>query len=82
MRQCDYQRKNDQQFNLMQYPDDVQRFSDRDKEIVRLYMDTDLTYRVIGEKYNLSGGRISQIIARYISKCQGYWENGFPITIK
>lgn len=42
--------------------------SDRDKEIVRLYLDSKITYRDIGTRYEISGERVRQIIEKFARK--------------
>ena len=52
---------------LAQYLPQV-NMSDRDKEIVRLYLGKGITYRDIGIRYNISGERVRQIIEKFARK--------------
>ena len=42
--------------------------SDRDKEIVRLYLNSEITYRDIGNRYEISGERVRQIMEKFVRK--------------
>ena len=42
--------------------------SERDKKIVRLYLDNKITYRDIGTQYEISGERVRQIIEKFARK--------------
>ena len=42
--------------------------SDRDKEIVKLYLYHEITYRDIGSQYEISGERVRQIIEKFARK--------------
>lgn len=53
--------------SLAQYLPQV-NMSDRDKEIVRLYLDSEITYRDIGTRYEISGERVRQIIEKFARK--------------
>ena len=53
--------------NLAQYLPQV-NMSDRDKEIVMLYLDSEITYRDIGTRYEISGERVRQIIEKFARK--------------
>ena len=48
--------------NLARFLPDV-NMADRDKEIVRKYLDDKPTYIALGEAYEISGERIRQIIS-------------------
>ena len=47
--------------------------SDRDKEIVRLYLDKGITYRDIGSRYEISGERVRQIIEKFARKAYHHY---------
>lgn len=55
--------------SLAQYLPQV-NMSDRDKEIVKLYLDNEIkiTYRDIGIRFEISGERIRQIIEKFARK--------------
>ena len=42
--------------------------SDRDKEIVRLYLEESLTYRDLGAQFEITGERVRQIVERFARK--------------
>lgn len=42
--------------------------SERDKEIVGLYLNNDVTYQDIGNRYEISGERVRQIIEKFARK--------------
>ena len=42
--------------------------SERDKQIVRFYLDNEITYRDIGIRYGISGERVRQIIEKFARK--------------
>ncbi len=42
--------------------------SDRDKEIVRIYLNEEITYRDLGRRFEISGERVRQIIERFSRK--------------
>ena len=42
--------------------------SDRDKEIVQIYLNSSITYRNIGKRYGISGERVRQIIEKFARK--------------
>ncbi len=42
--------------------------SDRDKEIIRRYLNDHETYRQLGDAYEISGERVRQIIERFARK--------------
>ena len=52
---------------LAQYLPQV-NMSERDKEIVTLYLNNDITYRDIGIRYEISGERVRQIIEKFARK--------------
>ena len=47
--------------------------SDRDKEIVRRYLNNHETYRQLGELYEISGERVRQIIERFARKSHHHY---------
>lgn len=53
--------------NLAKYLPQV-NMSERDKKIVRLYLDNKITYRDIGIRYGISGERVRQIIEKFARK--------------
>lgn len=53
--------------NLASYISKV-NMSDRDKEIVRIYLEEGLTYRDLGAQFDISGERVRQIIERFARK--------------
>ena len=53
--------------SLAQYLPQV-NMSDRDKEIVSLYLDSEITYRDIGARYEIRGERVRQIIEKFARK--------------
>lgn len=53
--------------NLAKYLPQV-NMSERDKEIVRLYLNNEITYRDIGIQYGISGERVRQIIEKFARK--------------
>lgn len=62
--------------NLARFLPDV-NMTDRDKEIVRKYMDDKPTYAALGEAYEISGERIRQIIEKFARKAYHYYrKNG------
>lgn len=53
--------------SLAQYLPQV-NMSDRDKDIVRLYLNNKITYKDIGTRYEISGERVRQIIEKFARK--------------
>lgn len=53
--------------SLVQYLPQV-NMSDRDKEIVKLYLNHEITYQDIGRQYEISGERVRQIIEKFARK--------------
>ena len=53
--------------NLARLLPDV-NMTDRDKEIVRKYLDEKPTYAALGEAYEISGERIRQILEKFARK--------------
>lgn len=53
--------------NLARFLPDV-NMTDRDKEIVRKYLDDKPTYAALGEAYEISGERIRQILEKFARK--------------
>lgn len=53
--------------NLARFLPDV-NMTDRDKEIVRKYLDEKPTYAALGEAYEISGERIRQILEKFARK--------------
>ena len=53
--------------NLARFLPDV-NMTDRDKEIVRKYLDDKPTYIALGEAYEISGERIRQILEKFARK--------------
>ena len=53
--------------SLAQYLPRV-NMSDRDKEIVRLYLDGEITYRDIGSQYGITGERVRQLVEKFARK--------------
>ena len=49
---------------LVQYLPQV-NLSERDKELVRLYLEESLTYRNLGAQFNITGERVRQILERF-----------------
>lgn len=48
--------------------------SDRDKEIVKLYLNHEITYRDIGRQYEISGERVRQIIEKFARKAYHFYK--------
>ena len=42
--------------------------SDRDKELVRIYLEEEITYRDLGSRFEISGERVRQIIEKFARK--------------
>ena len=42
--------------------------SDRDKEIIQIYLAKEITYRDLGSRFEISGERVRQIIERFARK--------------
>ena len=59
--------------NLARFLPDV-NMTDRDKEIVRKYLDEKPTYAALGEVYEISGERIRQIIEKFARKANYYYK--------
>lgn len=59
--------------NLARFLPDV-NMTDRDKEIVRKYLDDKPTYAALGEVYEISGERIRQIIEKFARKANYYYK--------
>lgn len=59
--------------NLIQYLPDV-NMTDRDKEIVRKYLDDKPTYAALGEAYEISGERIRQILEKFARKAHHIYQ--------
>ena len=53
--------------NLARFLPDV-NMTDRDKEIVRKYLDDKPTYAALGEAYEISGERVRQILEKFARK--------------
>lgn len=53
--------------NLARFLPDV-NMTDRDKEIVRKYLNEKPTYAALGEAYEISGERIRQILEKFARK--------------
>lgn len=58
--------------NLIDYMDRV-NMSDRDKEIVKIFLSEKLTYREIGERFNISHERVRQILIGYARRGHHYF---------
>ena len=58
--------------NLIKYLPDV-NMSDRDKQIVSLYINDGMTYQSIGEQYDISGERVRQLIIKFSKKALHYY---------
>lgn len=58
--------------NLIQYIDIV-NMSDRDKEIVKVYLSSHPTYKDLGEQYNISHERIRQILIKFARKTHHFY---------
>lgn len=58
--------------NLLKYLPDV-NMSDRDKEIVSLYINGDTTYQAIGEQYGISRERVRQLIVKFSKKALHFY---------
>lgn len=58
--------------NLLKYLPDV-NMSDRDKEIVNLYVNEGKTYQEIGEKYGISGERARQLVVKFSKKAMHFY---------
>ena len=52
---------------LIKYLPDV-NMTDRDKEIVKHFLEEDFTYRGLGEAYKISGERVRQIVEKFVRK--------------
>ena len=52
---------------LIQYLPDV-NMTDRDKEIVKRFLEEDFSYRTLGEAYEISGERVRQIVEKFARK--------------
>ena len=52
---------------LIEYLPDV-NMTDRDKEIVKRFLEEDFTYRGLGEAYEISGERVRQIVEKFARK--------------
>ena len=52
---------------LIKYLPDV-NMTDRDKEIVKRFLEEDFTYRGLGEAYEISGERVRQIVEKFARK--------------
>lgn len=59
--------------NLAKFLSDV-NMTDRDKEIVRKYLDDKPTYAALGEAYKISGERIRQIIEKFARKAHHMYQ--------
>lgn len=59
--------------SLVQYLPQV-NMSDRDKEIVKLYLNHEITYRDIGRQYEISGERVRQIIEKFARKAYHFYK--------
>lgn len=62
-----------QEENLERFLPDV-NMADRDKEIVRKYLDDKSTYAALGEAYKISGERIRQIIEKFARKAHHIYQ--------
>ena len=62
-----------QEENLARFLPDV-NMADRDKEIVRKYLDDKSTYAALGEAYKISGERIRQIIEKFARKAHHIYQ--------
>lgn len=62
-----------QEENLARFIPDV-NMADRDKEIVRKYLDDKSTYAALGEAYKISGERIRQIIEKFARKAHHIYQ--------
>ena len=47
--------------------------SDRDKQIVQKYLTQKMTYKKLGEVYEISGERVRQIIIKFNKKARGVY---------
>ena len=57
--------------NLITYMDQV-NMTERDKEIVKIFLSEHPTYRELGERYGISHERIRQILIKYARKSLYY----------
>ena len=60
------------ELNLIKYLPAV-NMTDRDKEIVSLYINGDTTYQVIGEQYGISRERVRQLIVKFSKKAMHFY---------
>ena len=49
--------------------------SDRDKEIVRIYLEEEITYRDLGIRFDISGERVRQIVERFARKAHHFYKH-------
>ena len=59
--------------SLSRFLPDV-NMADRDKEIVRRYLDEKTTYKSLGESYGISSERIRQIIEKFARKAHHVYQ--------
>ena len=59
--------------NLARFLPDV-NITNRDKEIVRKYLDDKLIYATLGEAYEISGERIRQILEKFARKAHHIYQ--------
>lgn len=52
---------------LIKYLPDV-NMTDRDKEIVKRFLEEDFSYRALGDAYGISGERVRQIVKKFAGK--------------
>lgn len=55
------------EYNLGQYIDEV-NWSNRNKDVVRTYLENKLSMREIGDMYNITGERVRQLVEIYARK--------------
>ena len=58
--------------NLIEYIDRI-NMTDRDKEIVQIYLSEKPTYRELGDRYGISHERIRQLLIKFARKAHHYY---------
>ena len=60
------------QYNLEKYLS-VVNMTDRDKRIVEMYLNQNISYKTLGDMFGISGERVRQIIDKFYKKANHYY---------
>ena len=53
--------------------------SDRDKELIRTHLEGNITYRELGELYEITGERVRQLVEKFARKAHHLYKKDYTI---